>query len=872
VLVAGEGGTPRAFPKIGEWPRHRANGTLDGRAAIKGRITEPQIVWKHFIGRVESLVIVEPAKGQARLELPLKDSATGSNETSDPRWGMCPPAGNLEGRVQPVRNTTTVVYADVLPDGVGMEKIEFESGFSRPTVAGRWPPCVGRCFTWKDGTWVEVWRTDPIPLLFVPLPIVGDFDADGHPEVAILPWYELLILDARTGRIKDRCRFTDGRSYGFFGVYDIDGQGQGEFVVQADFSKHVDVLGYRSGKLAVLWQWKIESDISNPQTILRVNPNPVVDVDGDGRLEVLVNLYNGSSDGRWHLTVHDGATGQTMADLPDEHLQGVVDVDGDGIAELLTTRTKGAAVPACGTILVRSFKGGRVASLWEQTDAGWQTWDPPLPPHVNSGATLGQRTVLCRVRDGRTAAVVRRPSPDRPGDVLLVRMVWRDGGFKADTTLVGPDLDAMAMDGDGNLLVRCTGRPDTPSQLTANGGRFRPLGSRGRGVVPATVVVGNPDRSNRAYVVAQGCGEELVIFHPPQGNSPAAECRRIRGRGQSTSWPETLGPVLADLSGDGRRQLLYATDSPTGCARLAVTDLEGPEVWHHDVASIPAGLPVWNTGAIVLWQTGHFTDRKRQDVLVTIRRSMMHSEETLLLSGRDGRRIWHRDRQISGRGVGGTPFAVADYDGDGLDDIASFHPSIVYVLKGATGEDLVARDASWDPVPAKPVYWGLPVAGDFEGTGRMSLFMAGAAMTALVRSDGTLVWWDALDQSARHFAFGDFDGDRRVEAIGVGYEDGMRCYDTATGTVTWRMPSVVKAVPTGTAGADLNSDGRDEALLVDGKTLWCLGTSENGARGHVLWRCDLPVNVGPPSVADVDGSATASIVLVGEDGFVYCVR
>jgi hypothetical protein len=56
-------------------------------------------------------------------------------------------------------------------------------------------------------------------------PTVADFDGDGAPEVAIVPFHELLLLDARTGRIKDRCRFTDTRSYGFFGVYDFEGDG-----------------------------------------------------------------------------------------------------------------------------------------------------------------------------------------------------------------------------------------------------------------------------------------------------------------------------------------------------------------------------------------------------------------------------------------------------------------------------------------------------------------------------------------------------------------------------------------------------------------------------------------------------------------------
>ena len=70
-------------------------------------------------------------------------------------------------------------------------------------------------------------------------------------------------------------------------------------------------------------------------------------------------------------------------------------------------------------------------------------------------------------------------------------------------------------------------------------------------------------------------------------------------------------------------------------------------------------------------------------------------------------------------------FAVADFDEDGLDDAASLHPSIFYVLKGTTGRDLIAKDASWESVPAKPVYWGQPVACRFAGSGPAAIFFGG---------------------------------------------------------------------------------------------------------------------------------------------------
>ena len=249
---------------------------------------------------------------------------------------------------------------------------EFENAFSIRPVNGAWQKARGRAFRWQNGRWQPFWETQPLDALFGACPMVGDFDGDGKPEVVIRPWHELLILDAMTGRIKDRCQFTPGRSYGLYMAEDLNHDGKTEFVVLADFAKHIDVLGYRNGKLSLLWQKQIELDISNPQKILRVSVQSVADVDGDGKKEIIANLYNDTGDGRWHLFIFDGMTGAVKADLPDECFQGVADVHGDGRKVLLTAVSGDAGVPDCGTIRVRTLKGDLPVILWEHAHAAWQ--------------------------------------------------------------------------------------------------------------------------------------------------------------------------------------------------------------------------------------------------------------------------------------------------------------------------------------------------------------------------------------------------------------------------------------------------------------------------------------------------------------------
>jgi len=351
-----------------------------------------------------------------------------------------------------------------------------------------------------------------------------------------------------------------------------------------------------------------------------------------------------------------------------------------------------------------------------------------------------------------------------------------------------------------------------------------------------------------------------------------------------------LGPVVAALSGDERRQIIYATVGPEDCGRLVVADLAGRELWHQDFQNIPGTRPVQHFGGLLHWQVGNFTDPKTQDVLVTLRRSAAHSEEAALLAGGTGHELWRRDRQVTklhSRAVGGQPFAIADLDQDGLDEIVSLHPSVVLIMRGNTGSSIVSQPATWDEVPAKPVYWGIPVIGDFEGNGRAGIFFGTwrgfmGSMTALLRPDATLVWWDALDTSPCCLpALGDVDGDGRLEAVGIGYVDGIRCYDAATGAIKWRMsappewyvpPPAGTQYPIGTASGDIDSDGRDEVVFAVGNRLYCIGVSPGQEGGERLWEMDFPTHVGPPSIADVDGDGRVSILVMGNDGYIYCVR
>jgi outer membrane protein assembly factor BamB len=862
------------FPMPGEWPTFRHDKSLGGRAQGVGHIMQPKIIWKHFVGRMEATVIVQPGSGPDE-QLITADERPGPAE--DAQWAKrwFPPRleALIAGRVQPVPLDATTTYADVVPEIPGWERIEFANGFNLPSVNGQWQDGPGTCQAWKDGRWQQVWKTENVSMDFGPYPIVDDFDGDGRPEVAVLPWYKLQIYDARTGKLKDECRFAEGRSYGFLGAYDLDGDGKKELLVMGDFAKHVDVLGYRKGRLSLFWQQKIEPDLLNTKKILRLIPRPAAELDGDGVMEIVLNLFNDTGDNRWHIVIRDGITGKIKADLADEIVRGVADVNGDGLCELLTVSTVGQGIPQFGTLRLRGFRKGRLESLWENKNSGWTIHQVPLELYTQNYATRGTEGVLVRNVTGRAAVILRRPG-DTTGEVTLSPAVWDGKGFQPQMSISGPGLEGLALDANGAMLVRSSLPPGRTATLRPRGARAEVVGCVRRGLEPSPVVVARGLGEERPTIIVQGAAGELVAFRAPSGGQPVAECWRMAGRGQSTNWPQSFGPVIADLAGEGRREVVCAAQAPSGCARVVATDLSGTPRWHHDFDRFSGDPPVWNTGGTVLWQAGHFTDPIRQDVLVTLRRSMMHSEETFLLSGSDGHEVWHRAREESNWGCGGQPFAVADFNRDGRDDAASFYPALNHILDGPTGRNLIAKTCSWPGVPIPVLFFGQATAGVLDDSGEPSLLYTSGRryMVGRVRADGSLAWSDAYDHAASGYpAIGDFQGDGKPAAVWVGFDDGARCYDAATGKVLWKI-NVGEGCTVNCSCGDVNGDGRDEAVFVVGQTLCCAGWGGPGKSGPTLWTLPLPTQVSTPVIADVAGRGALSILVTGTDGCVYCIQ
>jgi hypothetical protein len=890
----------KSGPKDPQWLQFRRDRTLTGRSPLKSNITSPTIKWQQFVGARETLIGVR-FDGSQPGATPLPSADLGQYDATLRSWEISGPWYDLDnnGNFTPIGPDRSYKIGKFTADN-GLQKVVSDSQF-----AGDPSSLHVRLFKRVNGAWSQSWQSEHVPELFVGNPLVADFDNDGRLEAAVTAWYNVWVFDMATGATKYKCYYMpsgaeSGRGYGWFGASDINGDGKQEFVVMADFENHVDVLGWNAGgQLVRLWGRLIERGIIDKKTTLWSTTNPVQDVDGDGQKEVLVSIYNETGDNRWHMQVLNGMTGQVKLDLTDQCLTGVCDVEGDGVPEMFCTSGSAQSAPEVGDLSVLSFNGGSLQTIWQNgTDSSFQRQNlTDFPLTANSNAASGRMALLAGpVVSGGLPVFFTRKTVDALTSMTEVT-AWQYGGGQIAQlgSLTGPGLEALAVRqapaGGEGVLMHSQVPGDVPSSLDRSGAATTWTASRRNGAPNSAVAVGR--LQSELTVVVQGANETLTAFVPPKNGSPAQTRWNAAGRGMYNGsylggeWSFYGGVVLADVLGDGRLDTIAATRAPNGSARLVALSPQGDQIWSHDFIEFPGAPPDWNIGGLCQWFAGSFTDPNREDILVCLRRSTMHSEECYMLDGRTGETIWHRTegghyQPGLTRGYGGAWQAVFDYDNDGLDDALLYMPDLVFVVDGATGSVLLDRTTCYDLFGTNVWTIGAyPVVGDFLGNGQKQFLYAGNPyLLGLLASNGNPLWQTGVQTGLSNCVIqcvGDVDGDGQLEIMApgarpvglVGYVE-CRCYSAATGALKWtvNVPAGDSSV-TSPCIVDIDGDGREECIFGSGWTEYCVGADPGGASGRIEWSINLPGYLGPPTITDFTNSGNAQVVVSCGDGYVY---
>jgi len=855
----------------GEWPSPTCDRGRTSRTSARGEITKPSVAWQLDMSAREYFAAVTPgrqAEGSCRLDssLPLEPL----DETAHLEWGLKEPPLDIDGDGVPDPNPPRgrwAIWAKFLPDVKGLQRVDFgtpmqlysfENGVDQPRL--HWETPIPN---WFDQRWI--------------VPIPADCDGDGKIDICISRWNGVAVFDASTGREKYSCYYRPGiRPYGYFGCY-VDPRRGAYLVSVGHKAGHAGVLAVRDGQLKNLWyhQYDPGDSLTLRQTIAHAAREPLGDFDGDGRPEVLVNTFNDFKDGRWHTVGYDLETGKHNIDLPDVYAWGHADVDGDGWEELLT---QVCATRARGTYgELRIYKGDKI--IWTHPRARWSIVSPPYPAANRDGVSSeGGRDAAVRAGSGRKKGdIVFITVPDEAGETLQA-LDFLDGKPQVVWTVSVPAdarIQAVATRPDG-VLVSVRAEKDARVDL------------RSTGAGTEAVAAGSFSGTSEPLVLRDAKGRPVVIASDPLGHVTAWRVTGKTNRPLERLWrrpgrTQGHGMSAADVDGDGVNEALAVREATDGHGQLVAYGLDGTDRWSHD-------FPGFAPGNIDYWTAGHPLDPNRWDLVVTTRRDQDHSQETWVINTKDDNVAWSGDRLLLDRPMadkhvprlrafGGAPIGLADYDGDGLDDIVLQAKSEHWIIKGTTGK-VMTGIVTWPADGITPEFagremWGAPMlVADLDGDGKPESVVAYGwtivAFKPVPPHHLRPLWYTSAGDGASNPipAIADVNGDGKLE-LGVACKEGLRCIDAATGKTLWSVPAKGRA--SNTVGVDINSDGREDFVFGRGKRLMAVTQAEDGT-GRIVWELDMPAEIGQIAVADWDGDGRAEILARGVDGKLYGVR
>ncbi|MCH2202153.1 MAG: hypothetical protein MK102_09290 [Fuerstiella sp.] len=871
------------------WPRYAHDAALTGRTPLKGDIRTPRESWSMSLTGIQLDVELSATDGEHVVPL-----HNGLNQLTGPRKSTFTSPRRMDitgtGRLVPVTETPASRWGRILPHVKGIQNVRWNHSETTERI------CQLELIAWDMGVDEPrtVWQSKPEDTIFAPLMVIEDIDHDGVDEICIATHYRVMVYEGTTGRKETDLRYHTGRNYGWFGLVDVDLDGQQELVMLADFQSHFEVLDYDSLKpeedrLSVRWKRDIELQIDRRATWPQIGPRPVVNVAGDARPEIVVNLYNEDHDGQWHTQIIDAATGRILLDLPNRYVQGSADVDGDLTSDLFCMVSRGCFVPEFGQVEIIDVDGGDSHVLWSRMNSGFAAANQTeMEPTWATGASDGLRHVLLTCQDSRQTFVVVSRDPTSSISAIRTdtndqfRTLWHVTGFATP-----PNPIALTTSGDSvTALVGVNLDKNQQVLLAGNNANATVVTRRPLGAGPLAPIAARPQPAGLMNIYVEGPGENIFSIAPPTSENMAPRILWQRpGRGMGNNFSN--GAILAaDLDNDHSVEIVCAGRDSSGAAELVAYRSDGEVYWRHVYSETQGSRPKHNAGALTWWWAGRFRSSEQVDLFVNTRRGLMNSEVGHLLDGRTGGQIWKKEKALLPNvfqwGYGGFPLAVADMTGNRRDELVNLYPVCYWMADGKTGQLIAGQDlASQEVVPAWAAY-GEPTVWDFDGDGNKEVLLDSVYILALLDSSGTTIWHDrerhsdTIDRNTdasgettktRH-ALVDFDGDGRMEIASAGYRDGVRAIDPRNGSVLW---SVDAPNPTRSKSAAANIDGigGDELIYTAGKSLVVVSGDRNA--GRILWTWDGPAELSLPAIADVDNDGKAEIVFQSARGIIHCI-
>ena len=866
----------------------QADKARTGFCDVKGSIAKPSVAFEMDISSKRHIFEYADGTGGtiAPRNTPAKDEfiaaitapGEGSTDSTHERTGYF-----LPGVKEPQKISCDTYFGSLNQDNLRVRFYTFDAA--------------------KDG-WELKWESEHIHMLCLSLPIVADIDGDGRMELAVFPWYDVVVFDLETGAQKYRSRFINdkvkhGRAYGWVGAYDALGDGKKEIFILPNVC-HMAMMGWEGDEFKLKWTHFFEEDCSVMKTAYNIPEHAVMDIDGDGKLEVLTSVYNWHDDNNWHIYVFDAATGETILDIPDRYLYDNTDILKPGTWLAASMKTSGRRINKYGDLNFMEFRREngelKFREVWGQKNSEFSSRVKVVrEAHMNNMMFTATDPIrFAKIGENKYAFATTFYHDISKIDTTLTLWGIEDGKIGKIGKISEVRGKRLKMLGNINtppyiasdLAFNESGESGESGELTYDNGKLEYVATAHIAPVLGGVSVGPFAPKKPLAIFAEDALDNMVAFTLGEKKGETKLCLAAPGRAMfygstmfSGHFLRGAGYELCDLDGDGYVEAISAWAAESGNAELRVTKHGKGVIFRHELDDVPSERPHWNTGGLCFWTLGNFLGKDQTDVFVTMR--FGNAPSGRLINLKTGKEEWRRTYNDIGNIFGGTMVSVTDFDGDGLDDLVFTYTQSVYAVDGATGETIMNRR---NPDHA-PALGNMNISLDLDGDGKTEIVYVGdAQLMGLADHEGNFLWTKTPVKDENNAATPgimpavfDCDGDGELEMImpfvPVKKELYIVCYNIKTGGEKWslKMDRPLDRSAGGALTADIDGDGKLEMIFTNGEFLMCYGFGGDDTFGK-KWEYRLPDLCGYPVIADFGEIGGVQIIVSCADGKVYGIQ
>lgn len=878
----------------GLWLRPGGDAANTGRATREAKLASPPVeVWRtgHVQRRPDDVRLLGLTDASTLLQVVNGGLMKSTVSTGESLWPR-PLIGVTRILVEAPANRVLVVRGDDelllvdLADGAMVWQWHAPSpahglgAWKDATVDGRlrlfvFPSGTTRGFAFEFAADCDapatLWQKDYAPRFhanFGPSIVLADMDRDGEEEIVLAgkPAY-VGVISQRTGEVKfdlaypvDGAPEDVGRPYGLFQTEDLDGNGFLDVVmVSCQVEEYAAVLRNVGGSaLALQWSRFVEKDFPTDDREIRPNLHSLSDVNGNGRRELVIGVFNRLDDMQWRTLVLDTAAGidQPLYDWPNRYFRDCVDITGDGVAEVIVEVRRERLGTARTTLEARCGVTGEVVATLEHASVA----KPPAVPHrlPRHQAFMATMNPLLTIPTGNGCHAIL---VDVEIDGVVQRAAWSAPGGRSRT-------EPFAS-GSLSWLLLAAGKPaDAPTlSLDFNLPAFEAAAS-------APMVC--QDRDRRELVVTRSDG--VIIGGRPDLDSSDQwhDAWSIPGR-QAAAWQTSPDRRLLVVATDEKQIDVYQP-TPSHELKDETSENRSPAIFS---IHLPACLAANATAFLPYGSDGHAR------VWLTMRPGVHKSASAIYDD--QGKLIFEDPEYAPYPSVA----AAGRLFGDKNDHE---HPSVViddhgkqFIYDGAGHASLIA-EAWHQTVPGRGdgSAYAMPIIGPFGDAGETGIVMAPGLMAieVLTPTGQRLSRWPF----ASPYIFGKtgaavakLRGDARWDLCTVRDDGLLFCLALPTLHQRWtlnldtRLYGKAAIIAGRIAARDSGDDshityGGGDALIVglpDGRVM---AVPESGDQGRVLWQFTLSAPIDELALADVDDDGVCELIVTTRDGLVRIFR